>query len=116
MALNIAHRGSLFHLLDDPRFNQDCVEFVEDGVLLVSNGAIVSAGPANEILNNLPAGTNVVEHNDAVLVPGFFDLHVHFPQLTTVAIYGEQLLGWLNTIIPEAGPCKNSLISSAAST
>lgn len=101
MALNIAHRGSLFHLLDDPRFNQDCVEFIEDGVLLVSDGAIVSTGPANEILDKLPAGTNVVEHNDAVLVPGFFDLHVHSPQLTTVAIYGEQLLGWLNTIIPE---------------
>ena len=101
MAMHVAHRGSLFHLLEDPRFNQDCVEFIEDGVLLVSDGAIISAGPAKEILDKLPAGTDVIDHNDAVLVPGFFDLHVHSPQLTTVAIYGEQLLGWLNTIIPE---------------
>ena len=99
MALNVAHRGSLFHLLNDPRFHQDSVEFIEDGILLVSDGVIISAGPANEILDKLPAGTDVVRHTDAVLVPGFFDLHVHSPQLTTVAIYGEP--GWLNTIIPE---------------
>ena len=92
MALTVAHRGSLFHLLADPRIKEDCVEFLEDGILLVSDGAIMSIGPANEILGQLPAETEVVYHRDAVLVPGFFDLHVHSPQLTTVAIYGEQLL------------------------
>ena len=93
MALNVAHRASLFHLLDDPRFNQDSVEFIEDGVLLMADRAIISAGPAKEILDKLPARTDVVQHNAAVLVPGFLALHVPSPQLTTVAVYGEQLLG-----------------------
>lgn len=97
----VAHRGSIFHLLADPRLQADCFEFIEDGILLVSDGAVVSMGKADGALAELPIGTEIVQHHDAVLVPGFFDLHVHSPQLTTVAVYGEQLLGWLNTIIPE---------------
>ena len=87
MAMHAVQRGSLFHLLDDLRFNQDCVEFIEDGVLLVSDGAIISAGPAKEILDKLPAGTDIIHHNDAVLVPGFFDLHATswLPTVTSVA-------------------------------
>jgi len=58
-------------------------------------------GEAAAELSKLPPGTEVVTHENAVIMPGFFDLHMHFPQLTTVAVYGEQLLGWLNAIIPE---------------
>ena len=112
MTLTVAHRGSLFHLLADPRFKEDCVEFIEDGLLTVSDGVIKSMGPADQLLSQLPAGTKVIQHNDAVLVPGFFDLHVHSPQLTTVAIYGEQLLGWLNTIIPEEEAYKDPEVAS----
>ncbi|MFN5220427.1 MAG: guanine deaminase [Cyanobacteriota bacterium] len=97
----VAHRASIFHLLDDPRYNPDAYQFIEDGLLVVSNGKVVSVGDAAQSLASLPPGTEVVKHEGAVITPGFFDLHIHFPQLTTVAVYGEQLLGWLNAIIPE---------------
>jgi guanine deaminase len=97
----VAHRASIFHLLDDPRYNPDAYQFIEDGLLVVTNGKVVSVGDAAQSLASLPPGTEVVKHEGAVITPGFFDLHIHFPQLTTVAVYGEQLLGWLNAIIPE---------------
>lgn len=97
----VAHRASLFHLLDDPRFQPDAYQFIEDGLLVVADGKIVGLGEACQELAKLPGGTVVVQHANALITPGFFDLHIHFPQLTTVAVYGEQLLGWLDQIIPE---------------
>jgi guanine deaminase len=97
----VAHRASIFHLLDDPRFQPDAYQFIEDGLLVVSNGKVVAIGEASEELSKLSADVEVIRHENAVITPGFFDLHIHFPQLTTVAVYGEQLLGWLNAIIPE---------------
>jgi len=97
----VAHRASIFHLLDDPRFSPDAYQFIEDGLLVVSDGKVLSVGEADQLLPTLPPGTEVIQHDQAVITPGFFDLHTHFPQLTTVAVYGEQLLGWLNAIIPE---------------
>ena len=101
MASITAHRGSLFHLLDDPRKDSEAYEFIDDALLVIADGHIQAMGPYSQIKPRLAADINIEEHPDAILCPGFFDLHIHFPQLTTTAVYGEQLLGWLNTIIPQ---------------
>lgn len=101
MSATIAHRASIFHLLDDPRSFPEAYQCIDDGLLVVRDGKVVAMGEASAELAKLPPGTEVIRHDDAVITPGFFDLHTHFPQLTTVAVYGEQLLGWLNAIIPE---------------
>ncbi|MEO8402775.1 MAG: amidohydrolase family protein [Gammaproteobacteria bacterium] len=33
---------------------------------------------------------------DSLISAGFLDSHVHFPQTTMIAAFGEQLLDWLN--------------------
>jgi guanine deaminase len=38
----------------------------------------------------------VTDFSGKIIVPGFIDCHVHFPQLDIIASYGEQLLDWLN--------------------
>ena len=96
-----AYRASIFHLLDDPRYNNNAFEFIDDGLLVVQDGKVLSIGDATSGLASLPAGTEVTHFERGIITPGFFDLHTHFPQLNTVAVYGEQLLGWLNAIIPE---------------
>ena len=96
-----AYRASIFHLLDDPRTNNQAYQFIDDGLLVVRDGKVVSIGDAASALASLPQGTEITRFDQAIISPGFFDLHIHFPQLSTVAVYGEQLLGWLNTIIPE---------------
>ena len=34
-------------------------------------------------------------HADALIMPGFIDPHIHFPQTQVIASYGAQLLEWL---------------------
>ncbi len=94
-----AYRAALLHCLADPReaHSEQCVEYFDDGLLLVRNGIIERIGPATELLGELPAGCEVVEYPDALITPGFIDTHIHYPQLGIIGSYGAQLLDWLQS-------------------
>lgn len=93
-----AFRASLLHCLADPgeAADADAIEFIEDGMLLVADGVVVKTGNAESLLPTLNQNIELVDHSGKLIVPGFIDCHVHFPQLDIVASYGEQLLDWLN--------------------
>ena len=38
-----------------------------------------------------------VDLRDKLLLPGFVDAHVHYPQTEMIGAFGEQLLEWLTT-------------------
>jgi guanine deaminase len=38
----------------------------------------------------------VAHYPDGLVLPGFIDTHIHFPQTQVIASYGAQLLDWLN--------------------
>ncbi len=38
----------------------------------------------------------VRDYRGKLIVPGFVDTHIHYPQSEMVGAYGEQLLEWLN--------------------
>ena len=61
----------------------------------MEDGLVVEAGAADGLLQNI-GDTPVEDYTGKLLVPGFIDCHVHFPQLDIIAGYGEQLLDWLN--------------------
>ena len=104
MSSPIAHRGEILHLLDDPKNGQDAVEYFPDGVMLVDDGHISELGRADDLLKRLPTDTRVVEHKNGLLIPGFVDTHIHYPQCNIIASYGTQLLEWLETYtFPEEG-------------
>ena len=92
-----AHRCALIHSLGDPTELgiDNCYEYFEDGLLVIEDGHVVSVGAASKLLATLPAGTEVTEHRDGLLCPGFIDTHIHYPQTGMIASYGEQLLDWL---------------------
>ncbi len=92
-----AFRASLLHCLADPgeASAPSAVEYFEDGVLVVENGAVLEAGEAEALIPEL-GDTRVTEYPGKLIVPGFIDCHVHFPQLDIIASYGEQLLDWLS--------------------
>lgn len=93
-----AHRGALLHFLDDPRdsLSPGSYEYYEDGILLIdADGTVVRAGPAAELLPTLDAQTPVVDHAGKLIVPGFIDTHIHFPQTGIVGCGGTSLLDWL---------------------
>ena len=89
-----AIRASLLHCLADPgeASNASAWEFIEDGILLIEAGRIVGAGAAVAMLERMPGGIDLTDYRGKLVVPGFIDCHVHFPQLDIIGSYGEQLL------------------------
>lgn len=90
-----AYRARILHCIDDPSTTGEAAwQYFEDGLLLVEQGRIQSIGPADVLL----AGLTVPVHHfpDHLIVPGFIDCHIHYPQAEMIAAYGEQLLSWLN--------------------
>ena len=51
------------------------LEIIGDAVVVVENGIITSVGPRSHI--EIPLEARVVELGDAVLAPGFVDMHIH---------------------------------------
>ncbi len=95
--MTTAYRASILHCLADPgeHSTPDAIEYFADGVLVVEDGHVVSAGDAETRLREFD-NAEVVDLRGKLLVPGFIDCHVHFPQLDIIASYGEQLLDWLS--------------------
>ncbi|WP_425880138.1 guanine deaminase [Acinetobacter sp. TWP2-2-3] len=75
----------------------DQVRYVEDGLVIIHEGKIQWFGPWQEGQSRLPTDLELQHYPDQLIVPGFIDTHIHFPQTEMVGAYGEQLLEWLNT-------------------
>lgn len=91
-----AFRGSIIHCLEHPVNGAGAAEVFEDGMLLVDRGRIGRTGPAEQLLPALGGDVEIVDLRGKLILPGFVDSHVHYPQMDIVASYGEQLLDWLN--------------------
>jgi len=92
-----AHRGAILYFVSDPgsRDDPDSYVFHQDGVLLVANGLVAAVGPADSLLPTLPANVPVMHHPDGILMPGFIDTHIHYPQTDVIGSGGRNLLEWL---------------------
>ena len=100
-----AIRGSFFHLLKDPWPLEDnekeSAEYIQDGLLLIDDGIISKFGTYEDLCEDL-TGYEVEHKTEHLIVPGFVDGHIHFPQVRVMGAYGNQLLDWLqNSIFPE---------------
>jgi len=94
----VAFRGEILHFLSDPAKGQaDSHQYFQDGVLVVTNGLVESVGPASDVLATLPNTVEIKQHHNGLLIPGFVDTHIHYPQTEIIGSYGEQLLEWLDT-------------------
>lgn len=94
-------RGELFHCLADPAEvgDTDSYEYFQDGLMIVKAGLVEAIGPAPELLATLPADMSVTHYRHSLIVPGFIDCHLHYPQTEIIAAYGEQLLEWLEMYV-----------------
>lgn len=92
-----AIRGRLLSFTAEPAGPGDAGShrYLADGLLRIENGRIAACGPADALLASLPPGTPVEHHAHALVMPGFIDPHIHFPQTQVIASYGAQLLDWL---------------------
>lgn len=92
-----AHRAGILHFLADPDKTEleESYEYFSDGLLVVENDRVVSVGNAKDLLPGLGADVELIEHPNSLIMPGFIDTHIHYPQTEIIGAYGEQLLTWL---------------------
>ena len=98
-AVDTAIRGPVLSYSGDPfQHGLDAtMVFEADAVIAVAGGRILHFGPAAQVLPRLPAGTPVDRYGaDSLILAGFIDCHVHYPQTEIIAGYGVQLIDWLD--------------------
>jgi guanine deaminase len=89
-------RGRLLSFTDSPRrAGAAAYRYLEDGALRIETGQIAEVGEARDLIARAPADAVIDDHSGRLILPGFIDAHIHYPQTRVVGSYGEQLLEWL---------------------
>lgn len=93
-----AIRGAFLDFVDDPFYvpEIESTRYIPDGLLVLENGIIKDFGEYDRLCatySYLP----ITAYPNKLILPGFIDTHIHFPQTEMIAAYGKQLLDWLNT-------------------
>jgi guanine deaminase len=89
-----AYRGELISVPHDPRMGAGAVVHEPDGLLVIEDGLVLARGAFADLG---PRFADVpVESLPGLILPGFIDTHVHYPQTDRIAAHGAQLLDWLD--------------------
>jgi guanine deaminase len=90
-------RGRVLSFVAEPQGRDDAASYryVEDGAVVIGpDGKIIMVGEYNA---RAAAHHQVIDHRPNLILPGFIDPHIHFPQMQVIASYAANLLEWLNT-------------------
>ena len=94
-------RATLFSTTANPFREPDALRSFDDGALVVREGRIDACGNFDAV-RRAYADASVVDWRGGIILPGFVDTHVHFPQLRIVGRLGRSLLDWLEqAALPE---------------
>ncbi|MFC4424970.1 guanine deaminase [Deinococcus navajonensis] len=97
------YRSTLMHTPGNPFLTPGAMQVEEDGALLVTDGVIAASGPYHTLRGSYPE-VPAVDLRGGVLLPGFVDTHVHYPQVRVLGALGMPLLDWLDhNTLPEEG-------------
>ncbi|MBO9419299.1 guanine deaminase [Labrenzia sp. R4_2] len=91
-------RGRLLTFTSAPGGPEDTSAYTyeDDGALLISNGVIKARGSYADVKAAALEPFEEIDHRPHLLMPGFIDTHLHFPQVQVIASWADQLLDWLN--------------------
>ncbi len=92
-------RGRTLSFLSEPVLGSESDSYVyeEDGAVHVDDGIIKATGSYADVKLNALDNIEVVDHRPYILIAGFIDPHLHFPQVQIIGSYAPDLLTWLNT-------------------
>ncbi|WP_163847235.1 guanine deaminase [Pseudooceanicola aestuarii] len=74
----------------------DAVTVEDHGGLLLRDGHIAARGTADDLARAHPQARRI-DYGAGLILPGFVDAHVHYPQTGIIASWGKRLIDWLNT-------------------
>jgi len=95
MTITLALRASLLHYTDDPALTEDGIHWHADGLLLLEGEKIVAAGDYAALKHLVPDDLTVQHYPGKIIMPGFIDTHIHYPQTDMIASPAPGLLPWL---------------------
>ena len=88
------YRSSIFHCIENANTLE--ADYYEDGLMVVQYGKIVELGHYAQLIDQFSVDVRVTHFKDSLIIPGFVDSHLHYPQYRIIASYGATLLDWLN--------------------
>ena len=88
------YAGTIVDTPGDPFDGDPADALAEAGAVCVRDGVIRARGTLAALRADYP-GEAVTRLPDGMLVPGFVDAHVHFPQIRVIGGLGMPLLDWL---------------------
>ncbi len=88
------YAGTIVDTPGDPFAGDPADALAEVGALLVREGVICARGTFAALHAEHP-DEPVTQLHGGMLVPGFIDTHVHFPQIRAIGGLGLSLLDWL---------------------
>lgn len=92
-----AFRAPLLTFNGDPAQSGEAAVYETDGLVIVDDGKVVASGPHAALAATLAPDAVVHEMRDKLIVPGFIDTHIHYPQTDMIASPAPGLLPWLDT-------------------
>mgnify|MGYP000863032725 FL=1 len=87
-------RGRTLSFHADPAETENAFSYHADGAIVTNDGRIKAIGDYAALR---APGLPEIDHRPNLILPGFIDPHLHFPQVQVIASWGAQLLDWLNT-------------------
>ncbi|UXN64541.1 guanine deaminase [Phyllobacterium sp. A18/5-2] len=92
-------RGRILTFHDEPLAGETSPEafiYLEDGALLVRDGKVVALDDYARLRGGEGRNVEVIDHHPHLIMPGFIDTHIHYPQMQVVGSYAGALMEWLN--------------------
>jgi guanine deaminase len=92
-------RGRVLTFHDEPLagdVDPDALTYFEDGGLLIRDGKIAALDSYAQLRAGEGSNVEVVDHRPHLIMPGFIDCHLHFPQMQVIGSYAGALMEWLN--------------------
>lgn len=92
-------RGRVLSFVAEPQGRDDhaSYRYIEDGAVVIGDGKILMVGEWNERAASHHDAADIIDHRPHLIMPGFIDPHIHFPQMQVIGAYAAALLEWLNT-------------------
>lgn len=94
-------RATILHTPSNPFHEPRALAAFDDGGLAIEGGRILRCGDYTEVRAAYPDAA-VHDLRGRIILPGFVDTHVHFPQIRILGGLGFTLLDWLEQLaLPE---------------